>query len=122
MFIDADRGFELATIDETHEAKNRSICDGQNIPAGSQVPCTSPVRTEGGTYSGPAADVNPAYDYSGATYDFFKSRFNRDSLDGAGLPLRSTVRYCDPAQPCPFENAFWNGAADGLRRHVRERR
>ena len=30
------------------------------------------------TYSGPVADVQPAYDYSGATYDFYKDRFGRD--------------------------------------------
>ncbi|MGD4048251.1 M4 family metallopeptidase, partial [Xanthomonas citri pv. citri] len=39
----------------------------------------------------------------------YQSRFARDSLDGAGLSLKSTVRYCDPLEPCPLANAFWNG-------------
>ena len=43
VFVDAQRGHEVATIDETHEAKNRSVCDGANNPAGAQYPCTSPV-------------------------------------------------------------------------------
>ena len=34
--------------------------------------------------------------------------FGRDSIDGAGMPLISTVNYCEPGE-CPFENAFWNG-------------
>ena len=110
MLIDAHRGYEVATIDETHEVKNRSVCDGANNPAGAQVPCISPVLIEGGSIPGSPADVAPAYDFAGATYDFFFTRFGRDSLDGSGLPLISTVRYCDPAEPCPFENAFWDGS------------
>ena len=109
VFIDAERGTEVATIDETHEIKNRSVCDGANNPAGAQLPCTSPVVTEGGSVPASPLDVAPAYNFSGATYDFFFTRFGRDSLDDAGLPLKSTVRYCDPSAPCPYANAFWNG-------------
>ena len=25
------------------------------------------------------------------------------------MTLKSTVRYCDPSQTCPYQNAFWNG-------------
>ena len=110
VLVDAHRGHEVATIDETHEAKNRSVCDGQNNPAGLQYPCTAPVLVEGGSIPGSPADVAPAYNFSGATYDFFFTRFGRDSLDGAGFPLKSTVRYCDPNSPCPYGNAFWDGA------------
>ncbi|HEX8105565.1 MAG TPA: M4 family metallopeptidase, partial [Solirubrobacteraceae bacterium] len=86
------------------------ICDGANV-RGAGVPCTTPVLREGGTYGGPAADVKPAYDYSGAHYGFFKTRFNRDSLDGKGFTLKSTVRYCPPEaeRSCPHANASWNG-------------
>jgi bacillolysin len=88
-------------------AMNRRICDANNTS--SQYPCTSPVRVEGGPASS-VQDVNLAYDYSGDTYDFMKTRFGRDSLDGAGMNMVSTVRYCDPSSPCPFENAFWDGS------------
>lgn len=107
LLIDADKGFTVATIDQTPDIKDRRICDADNAAA--HLPCTAPVLTEGGTYSGPAADVQPAYDYSGATYDFFNTRYGRDSLDGLGLPLVSTVRYCDPGDSCPYGNAFWSG-------------
>src|SRR3712207_8284295 len=34
----------------------------------------------------------------------------RDSLDGAGMALVSTVRYCPTPSECPYQNAFWDGA------------
>lgn len=107
VFVDATVGAVVAAVDEVHSAKQRRVCDAANTS--NQLPCTAPVLVEGGTYGGGVADVQAAYDLSGATYDFFKSRFNRDSLDGAGMPLVSTVRYCDPSSACPFENAFWDG-------------
>ena len=107
VLVDARLGNVVVRIDQIEEAKDRRICDANNTA--SQVPCVSPVRTEGGPASG-VADVNAAYDFSGDTYDFFFNNFGRDSLDGAGMILRSTVRYCDPTAPCPFQNAFWNGS------------
>ncbi len=35
--------------------------------------------------------------------------FGRDSVNGAGLQLKSTVRYCPTASDCPYIGAFWNG-------------
>ena len=35
--------------------------------------------------------VNEAYDHSGATYDFYKDVFNRNSLDDKGMSLISSV-------------------------------
>jgi hypothetical protein len=46
----------------------------------------------------------------GNFYNFFLNTLGRDSIDGAGMPLLSTVRYCDPSSPCPYQNAFWNGS------------
>ena len=57
-------------------------------------------------------DVNDAFALSGVTYNFFATRFGRDSLDNAGLPLKSTVKFCPPlssGESCPYDNAFWNG-------------
>jgi Zn-dependent metalloprotease len=50
-------------------------------------------------------DVNGAFDGSAATYDFYQDLFGRDSLDGNGMELVSTVHY-----GVNFDNAFWNGA------------
>ncbi len=53
--------------------------------------------------------MNRAYDYSGATYDFYLSRFGRDSIDGKGMRLGSSVRTCGDEGICPFANAYWDG-------------
>jgi Zn-dependent metalloprotease len=50
-------------------------------------------------------NVNEAYDYSGATYDFFSRVFGRNSVDGNGMRLDSSVHYS-----FDYDNAFWNGA------------
>jgi len=70
--------------------------------SGSSLPGTI-VRKEGDPASADVA-VNEAYDGSGATYDLYKSVFGRDSVDGGGLPLNSTVHYQKG-----YDNAFWNG-------------
>lgn len=80
--------------------RQRTIYDAQN---GTTLPGTV-VRREG---DGPSTDpaVNEAYDGSGYTYDMFKDVFDRDSIDGNGLPLDSTVHY-----QRGYDNAFWNGS------------
>ena len=62
------------------------------------------VRGEG---SPPVTDVavNEAYDGSGATFDLYDTVFGRNSIDGNGLELTSTVHYGKG-----YDNAFWNGA------------
>ena len=110
VFVDAQTGSVALHINQVENIKNRSVCDGNNIPTGSQVPCTSPVATEAAPPgAGDDADVHTAFEFAGDTYDFYFTRFGRDSLDGAGLPLKSTVDYCDPNDACPLQNAFWNG-------------
>ena len=61
------------------------------------------VRTEG---EDPVADdtVNRAYDGSGHVFKFYKERYNRNSLDGNGATLKSTVHYGED-----YLNAFWDG-------------
>jgi Zn-dependent metalloprotease len=68
-----------------------------------QVPGTV-ARSEG---QDPVADtaVNQAYDGLGATYDYYWSLFQRDSIDGQGLPLLGLVHYGRD-----YDNAFWDNA------------
>jgi len=104
ILVDARLGSVALNIDQIEEVgKDRRVCNANN--SNSNVPCVAPVRTEG---QGPVGvqDVDDAYDFSGETYDFLAG-LGRDSLDGNGLPLRSTVRFCQAG--CPFANAFWNG-------------
>jgi Zn-dependent metalloprotease len=61
------------------------------------------VRREGDPATGdPAADE--AYDGLGATYALFWDVFERDSIDGRGLPLQAVVHYGEE-----YDNAFWDG-------------
>ena len=106
VLVDARLGSVALQFSQNAEALNRRICDANNSTA--QVPCTTPVRTEGGPAS-PVADVNLAYRYLGNTYNFFNTRFGRDSFDGAGSAIVATVRACDPDfGACPMRNGFWN--------------
>lgn len=49
-------------------------------------------------------EANEAFDGSGITYDFFSRVFQRNSIDGKGMPLISTIHYGEQ-----FENAMWDG-------------
>ena len=79
--------------------KQRIIYDAEN---GSNLPGRQ-VRGEGDPPTGnPAADE--AYDGSGATFDLYQGVYGRNSIDGNGLRLDSTVHYQKG-----YDNAFWNG-------------
>jgi Zn-dependent metalloprotease len=79
--------------------KQRSVYDARNK---STLPGKL-VREEGSDNSKDTA-VNQAYDGAGATYDFFHDVLKRNSIDGKGMRLDSTVHY-----QTRFNNAFWNG-------------
>jgi Zn-dependent metalloprotease len=91
----ASRG---AAADGPH--KSRTVSDARRTM---RLPGTT-VRTEGQAPTGDVA-VNEAYDGTGATFDLYWDVFERDSIDGAGLPLLSTVHY-----GTGYDNAFWDGS------------
>jgi Zn-dependent metalloprotease len=81
--------------------KRRTIYDAKN--AETDPPHGALVRGEGD----PAASdpsVNEAYDGLGVTYDFYRTVFGRNSLDGNGLRLDAVVHYGRD-----INNAFWDG-------------
>ena len=80
--------------------RQRVIYDGMH---GSALPGDR-VRGEGDPPSDDPA-VNEAYDGSGATYDLFHAAYGRDSIDGEGMRLDSTVHHQQG-----YDNAFWNGS------------
>lgn len=61
------------------------------------------VRSEGDK-PGKDATVNRAYAGLGATFELFLKSYERNSIDGGGLPLNATVHYSED-----YNNAFWNG-------------
>jgi hypothetical protein len=78
----------------------RTIHDAHH---GSTLPGTV-VREEG---SEPSTDeaVNQAYDGLGDTWRLYHEVFDRNSIDGRGLPLVASVHF-----ERGYDNAFWNGS------------
>jgi Zn-dependent metalloprotease len=87
----------LATLSTGTE--RRTIYDAQHL---TKLPGTL-VRGETDPASADV-DVNEAFDFSGATYDFYQKAYNRNSIDDHGMRLDSSVHY-----DVDFDNAFWDG-------------
>ena len=85
---------------ELTDGPNRTIADAQNAET---LPGTV-VREEGDEPTGDIA-VDEAYDGLGATFALFSEVYERNSIDGAGLPLDATVHY-----GVDYDNAFWDGS------------
>jgi Zn-dependent metalloprotease len=75
-----------------YTANNGSSLPGQLVRAEGAPPTTDPA-------------VNEAYDGAGATYDLYWDVYQRNSIDGGGMDLVSTVHYQQS-----YDNAFWNGS------------
>src|SRR5688572_10552818 len=73
---------------------NRQIYEGNNQGAffnsWSPLPLGTLLVEEGGNL--PDDDAKGAYENSGLVYDFYMNVFGRDSYDGNGAPIMSTVR------------------------------
>jgi bacillolysin len=107
VLVDAQLGVVTLQFSEIDTALDRKIYDNQNN-ASLGLPGPNQMRIEG---QGPIGEdnVDYAYDSSKYTYDWYLTKHNRDSLDGAGMTLISTVRVCKVGGECPMQNAFWNG-------------
>ena len=111
--VDAGAGAIVVQFPEIEAALSRVVCNANQVRL-ARVPCTAPfARVEGGAATGDA-DIDLAYQYAGDTYNLYSS-LGRDSIDGAGMQIKSTVKFC-PEPPesgkppnCPYPNAFWNG-------------
>ena len=101
------RGQRQATTEVAALAAPTLVAEKQRIiysaDNGSELPGRQ-VRGEGDAATGDAV-VDEAYDGSGATFDLYKDVYERNSIDGNGLRLDSTVHYQQG-----YDNAFWNGA------------
>ena len=111
VLVGAVRGDLVLSLDNIHGALERLTCDAAMTPG--RLPCTAPLDVAAGERGesdppSPLEDVNLSHQYGGDSYDFFFRLFGRDSIDDAGMPLLSTVRFReDPGSS--YKNAFWNG-------------
>ncbi|MDO3681774.1 M4 family metallopeptidase [Paenibacillus ehimensis] len=74
----------------TYSAGNRSSLPGTLLTSSSNI-----------WNDGAAVD---AHAYTAKVYDYYKNKFGRNSIDGNGFQLKSTVHYSSR-----YNNAFWNG-------------
>jgi vibriolysin len=66
--------------------------------------CNVPISNSMDNIATSDVAANAAHNAALATYNLFQSLFGRDSLDNAGMTLRSHVHYGKN-----YNNAFWNG-------------
>ena len=118
VIVDANSGMVLLKMPLVETALQRRICDAGNYRQGKYFPCLpkDAARKEGGSASA-VKDVNDAYQSLGAIYHFYQNNFGRDGIDGQGMPMVATVRYCpgpgvDPQ--CPWFNAYWDSESNQM--------
>jgi len=99
FMVDLENGKVLYAQNQLQDALDRTIMDCNLSSSGS----CSVARREGGVAAS-VSDVNSAYDMLGEVYNFYLSKFSRDSYDGAGAQYVARVR--DNSVGCP--NASWS--------------
>lgn len=87
--IDATRGSKIVTHDAAHAL---------NLPG--KIWTSNDAKLES-PYEAPAVD---AHYFAGLVYDYYKSVYGRNGLDGKNGAIHSTVHYAQD-----YNNAFWNG-------------
>jgi Zn-dependent metalloprotease len=99
LFIDAHTGELVQQFDNLKTSRNRKTYTAGNRTT---LPGTL-VRSEGQGASGDVV-LDAAHDNAGITYDFYFGKFGRDSYNGAGATLTSSVHYSRN-----YVNAYWDG-------------
>ncbi len=101
VLVDAQLGAIALHFNQIDTARNRQTYDANNATT---LPGTLVCNESNPTCPMGDAHEAAAHIYAGDTYDFYFSEHGRDSIDGAGLTLISTVHY-----DSGYLNAFWNG-------------
>jgi vibriolysin len=99
VLVNAIDGTIVGRMPHIHTAKSRTL---YNLNHGTVLPGTL-ARTEGQAANADAV-VNDNYDRLGTTYDCYLALFNRDSYNGTGATMKSSVHYDNN-----FVNAYWDG-------------
>lgn len=116
VFVDATHGRIITQFNQIAHALKQRICDNNNAldpDNDSRTNCDDDgdaIRLNSTTPSG-ISDVDDAWEFTKATYNYFYTKFGRDGIDDNGMTMISIVRYCMKIYPtdCPFENAYWDG-------------
>lgn len=99
VFVDAVTGELVTRHPQHHRALKRTVYTAKN---GQSLPGQVLIQEGGSSNDSVAQD---AYNFSGVTYNFYKTKFGRDSFNAAGATLHSTVHYGQN-----YVNAYWDGS------------
>ena len=99
IYADATDGNLIFTDSQIQRARNRQTYTANN---GFTLPGTLVLSETSGTTSD--VTLQKAHDYAGVTYDYFWSVHSRDSYNGAGATIKSSVHYGSN-----YNNAGWTG-------------
>ncbi len=102
IFVDAHNGSIVHRLNALDTAKNRLTYDAGY---GSSLPGTLVCNESDPSCSTGDAAQKAAHTNAGYTYDYYFTKFGRDSYDGAGATLISSTHY-----KTNYNNAFWNGS------------
>jgi len=102
VLVEAKRGGIALTFNQIDSAKNRIT---YNANGSTSLPGTLVCTESNPNCAGGSTDAVNAHIYAGNTYDFYLTNHNRDSINGAGMAIISSVNY-----GVSYQNAFWNGA------------
>ena len=107
VHVDAATGAFVGSLPKIFTAKNRKIYNMNQdcLETGSELP-GSLVISEGGTSADTA--VMGAYNNTGLAYDYYKTIHGRDSYDGSGSVIVSSVHgQFSTGSSCTKSNAAW---------------
>ncbi len=98
-----ESGGTYTLVDKSRGAEVRTYtAQAQQILPGNLVSGTNPNAWDNVT-NGRGAAVD-AHFFAGVVYDYYKTKFARNGLDGKNSPMLSTAHFGQN-----FENAFWDG-------------
>ncbi len=114
VLVNANNGIVTLHFNQIAHALNQRVCNSNGIMDSdydSNNNCDTDAKAARLNSNTPSsnADVNIAWEYTKATYDFFYTVLGRDSIDNKGMRLISLVNYCPKGIECPYQNAYWNG-------------
>ena len=101
VLINAARGSIALSFNQVDRARNRATYSAGGAYS---IPGTLVCDESDATCANGDTDAKNAHQYAGDTYDFYFNEHARDSIDNAGMLLKSTVHF-----GTGYQNAFWNG-------------
>jgi Zn-dependent metalloprotease len=104
VLVGAEKGDIALSFNQVDTLKSREVYTMNGSEDDGELPGTL-LCSEGNT-GGCVSDTEAinAYDFSGYAYDYYKTQFDRDSIDNAGMKMLSSIHF-----GAQYENAFWNG-------------